>query len=231
MSGTMFIHATLLCYAMTGIRAEVRIHSPEGCPVVGVSEAADAPSTSVTRAVDDETVTEEFVLHTDRPPDPDPTGIEDGVEEVFAYGSKRAYRFQRQRDDDCPCEDIEAHDCPLLETYVRDGSLVVVFHATDLDHLRDVLTDMKARWSNVSVHRLIQSGDERGERDLVFADRGELTDRQTEVLETAHEMGYFDHPKGANATEVAEELGITQATFAEHLAAAQRKLLSSILES
>lgn len=43
-------------------------------------------------------------------------------------------------------------------------------------------------------------------------------------------MGYFDHPKGANATEVADVLDITQATFAEHLSAAQRKLLSTILD-
>lgn len=56
-----------------------------------------------------------------------------------------------------------------------------------------------------------------------------LTDRQREVLESAHGMGYFDHPKGANAGEVAAELGVSRSTFAEHLAAAQSKVLESIL--
>lgn len=196
---------------------------------MGASEAASAPSTSITKAVDGDSVTEEFVLHSEAPHDGEATEAFDGMEEVFTYGSKTAYRFERSRGDPCPCESIEVLGCPLLETYVRDGSLVVVFHARGVDHLREVLTDLRDRWSNVSVQRLIQSGDDRSEQDLVFVDRSELTERQREVLETAHEMGYFEHPKGANATEVAAALDITQATFAEHLSAAQRKLLSSIL--
>jgi predicted DNA binding protein len=44
-------------------------------------------------------------------------------------------------------------------------------------------------------------------------------------------MGYFNHPRDANATAVAEDLDISPATFAEHLALAQSKLLDSILES
>jgi len=44
-------------------------------------------------------------------------------------------------------------------------------------------------------------------------------------------MGYFDYPKGANATDVAEELGVARSTFTEHLAAAQTKLMDAILEA
>ncbi|WP_455429089.1 helix-turn-helix domain-containing protein [Haloarcula regularis] len=65
----------------------------------------------------------------------------------------------------------------------------------------------------------------------MLVDRGQLTDRQREVLETAVEMGYFEYPKGANAGEVAEALDITVSTFAEHLAAAETKLLGSIVEN
>jgi predicted DNA binding protein len=43
-------------------------------------------------------------------------------------------------------------------------------------------------------------------------------------------MGYFEHPKGANAGEVAEALAITTATFSEHLSAAQSKLFDAILD-
>jgi predicted DNA binding protein len=49
------------------------------------------------------------------------------------------------------------------------------------------------------------------------------------VLRTAHQLGYFEHPKGANAGEVAESLDITTATFIQHLSAAQQKLLDSVL--
>jgi hypothetical protein len=51
------------------------------------------------------------------------------------------------------------------------------------------------------------------------------------VLETAHRMGYFDHPKGADAGDVADELGISRSTLAEHLSTAQSKLFDAILDA
>jgi hypothetical protein len=44
-------------------------------------------------------------------------------------------------------------------------------------------------------------------------------------------MGYFEHPRTANAGEVADELDISRSTFAEHLAAAQSKLLDAVLDA
>ncbi|MDX1745614.1 MAG: helix-turn-helix domain-containing protein, partial [Halobacteriales archaeon] len=85
-------------------------------------------------------------------------------------------------------------------------------------------------FEGIDVTRLLRSSDKQDDQSLVFVDRAELTARQEEVLETAHRMGYFEHPKDANAGEVADALGITTSTFTEHLAAAQRKLLHSILD-
>ncbi|MFC7230794.1 helix-turn-helix domain-containing protein [Saliphagus sp. GCM10025308] len=48
------------------------------------------------------------------------------------------------------------------------------------------------------------------------------------MLETAHEMGYFEYPRTSNAGDVANALGITRSTFGEHLAAAQRKVLQTL---
>jgi predicted DNA binding protein len=42
-------------------------------------------------------------------------------------------------------------------------------------------------------------------------------------------MGYFAYPKRANAEAVAAELDIDSSTFAEHIAAAQDKLLTAVL--
>jgi len=63
----------------------------------------------------------------------------------------------------------------------------------------------------------------------VPVDLEKLTDRQREVLETAYEMGYYQYPRGANASEVADALDICPSTLAEHLAAAQTKLLDDVL--
>jgi hypothetical protein len=57
-----------------------------------------------------------------------------------------------------------------------------------------------------------------------------LTDRQREVIETAFEAGYYDWPREATGQEVAADLGISSATFSEHVHAAERKLLTVLFE-
>jgi predicted DNA binding protein len=107
---------------------------------------------------------------------------------------------------------------------------VLSFVARDLESVREIVTVLKEQY-DVSLECLTRSATADGESDRVFVDRSVLTERQREVLETALEMGYFDHPKNANATEVAAALDISRSTFAEHVSAAQSKLLQSILES
>ena len=210
----------------TGIRAEVAIRSPGGCPIASVSADTGASSRSISRSMgspDGDTVTEEFTLDASVPVD------RDDVERVFSYGSRDVYRFKRERGAGCPCEAIERHECPIVDVHTRDGTLYLVFHAPDMDRLKAVIGDVRGTFDDVEVRRLLRSSEDRDERELVFVDSGALTDRQREVLETAHEMGYFEHPKGANAGEVAEALGITSSTFTEHLSAAQSKLFAAIL--
>lgn len=60
--------------------------------------------------------------------------------------------------------------------------------------------------------------------------REHLTDRQREVLETAYEAGYYDWPRDCTGQEVAAELGITSATFSQHVHVAERKLLAVLFE-
>jgi predicted DNA binding protein len=57
-----------------------------------------------------------------------------------------------------------------------------------------------------------------------------LTNRQREVLRTAFEAGYYDWPRTATGEEVADQLGITSATFSEHINAAERALLAALFE-
>lgn len=57
-----------------------------------------------------------------------------------------------------------------------------------------------------------------------------LTDRQREVLQAAYEAGYYEWPRGCTGTDIAETLGITSATFSEHIHAAERKLISVLFD-
>jgi len=210
----------------SGIRAEVAIRTPDGCQIASISEETGATSRSISRStgpLDAAAVTEEFVLDSDVPVD------REGVDRVFSYGSRDVYRYSRERGIGCPCEVIERHDCPVVDVHTSDGTLYLVFHAPDMDRLQAVIGDVRDAFAGVEVRRLLRSSEDRSDRELVFVDSSSLTDRQREVLETAHEMGYFEHPKGANAGQVAEALGITTSTFTEHLSAAQSKLFDAIL--
>ena len=213
-----------------GIRVEVAIEDPEGCTVAQASRTADGGTYSVTKSVDPnapETVTEEFTLDADL----GGADLPDDVEPVFQYGSRTVYRFQRELGRMCPCECVEAFECPVVDVHTNGSRLFLVFHAPDMATLQATVQDLRDRYPSLDVRRLLRSKQDGPGHSVVFLDRDKLTDRQREVLERAHGMGYFEHPKAVNAGEVAEELDISSSTFAEHLAAAQRKLLAAILDS
>ncbi|MFW6317767.1 MAG: bacterio-opsin activator domain-containing protein [Halorubrum sp.] len=69
-----------------------------------------------------------------------------------------------------------------------------------------------------------------GQRYLQAALEARLTDRQREILESAHAAGYYDWPREVTAEELAERFDISPATFHQHLRAAERKLLALSLE-
>lgn len=64
-----------------------------------------------------------------------------------------------------------------------------------------------------------------GPRDALDA----LTARQREVVEVAHEAGYFEIPRTASVADVAETLELDPSTVGEHLQRAQRNLVSRLV--
>ena len=209
----------------SGIRAEVSLPTSAPSPFDGVVDGS-SPIYSVSRCAPDldaQVVVLEFIADADLP-------RPEGVEVVFDYGDKAAYRFEAPCVDDSPFAVLDRHGVPVSETTIRDGRLLVTFHASDLPTLRSVLDGFQESCPDMQVLRLLQSSSTPEESDLVTVDRSDLTERQREVLTAAYEAGYFEHPKGANAGEVAASLGIDRSTFSEHVAAAQRKLLSTLLD-
>jgi predicted DNA binding protein len=213
-----------------GVHAELAVTGESVCPVATASETAQVRSV-VRAAVPDDAV--EFTAETALEANSvEGDGVAD-IEEVFRHDDAIVYRFRRPAGTPttCACEVVERHGSPVRHLRAEDGVVVLSFVAHDLDTLRRVVEDLREQYDGVSLRRLTQSDAPEADTDadLVLVDRAALTDRQREVLRTAHEDGYFDYPKSANATEVATDLGINRTTFAEHLAAAQSKLLDAVL--
>lgn len=53
-----------------------------------------------------------------------------------------------------------------------------------------------------------------------------LSKRQSEVLSAAVQMGYYDYPKKCNQSDIAEVIGISQGTVAEHLQLAESNIMN-----
>ncbi len=210
----------------SGIRATVSFPSGEVCPIAGLSER---PGTTVASVVPNvspvgcDTCVTEFTLETGDPPDVD-------MVRVFSHGSIQRYRLDHGEGLGCPCEALGELGCAVSRYDARDGDLTLTFHAADYEELRAVIGDLRERFPDVDIRRFVRSPTDDAHRDGVFVDRDRLTDRQLQVLETAFEMGYFERPRGANATEVAARLDIDPSTFSEHLATAQGKLFEEVLE-
>lgn len=231
---------------MSGIRAELVFETPGSCPVAELSADADGPLTEISwTGGDGATAAEQFTGEpgvaqvTGEPGSKQATeeqGAEqvtdehgaEGVEEVFDYGAQSVYQFDRETETPCICEYLESRLGPVAETYALDGDLHVTFHAGRMHNLREVLRECKEQFGDVRVEYLVRGRESEDDSEIIPVDVRRLTERQREVLRTAYEMGYFEYPRGANAGEVAEELGIRPSTFTEHINAAQSKILDEL---
>lgn len=214
---------------MPGIRAELVFADADTCPVAGFAGEAEGSISDVswTSANGNGTVTEQFTASTD-----EETATDDasgGFDPVFDYGVEQVYEFERDSEDPCICEEIEASVGPVTAVNARDGDLHVTVHASDMDDLRNAIGELQEQFGSVRIEYLTQGADDRDESALIPVDVRKLTARQREVLETAYEKGYFNYPRGSNASEVAAELDIEPSTFTEHLNTAQSKLLDELL--
>jgi predicted DNA binding protein len=211
-----------------GVRATVSFRGEPVCPIADLSARAGTTVDTVSAAVCLAESTEgalEFSADTDADVD-----VDTDATPVFSYGDTGRYRLERGRDGvTCPCECLGAFGCSVAEYTATDGTVTLVFHAADYDELRAVVADLRERFSGVTVERFVQSAPGGNPGDPAFVDRSRLTSRQLEVARTAYEMGYFERPRAANATEVADALDISRATFTQHLTAVQAKLFEDLL--
>ncbi|WP_435092888.1 bacterio-opsin activator domain-containing protein [Halorubrum sp. N11] len=67
--------------------------------------------------------------------------------------------------------------------------------------------------------------------DFHLAFENQLPKKQRAVLKTAFHAGYFDWPRKSTGEEVADRLGVTQATFSEHFRGAERTLFEAVFET
>lgn len=208
---------------MTGLRVELEINSPDACPVAAATADAGAPAKQIAWSENGDGTVEQFALETGG------AELSGRISSIFEYENEGVYQFVREHKQ-CPCERIEAAGQPVADVRADGGLLYVTLHLGDRDALGVTMDTLREAYEDVTIKTIARTDTgSTDEAELVPVNRGQLTDRQREVLETAYAMGYFDYPRGANAGEVADALGICASTLTEHIAAAQSKVLSDLL--
>ncbi|WP_408957087.1 helix-turn-helix domain-containing protein [Natrinema sp. 74] len=114
---------------------------------------------------------------------------------------------------------------------LQNGVFEVVVTARDWDQFRamaDEVQETLGEFELLSVTQDEEPGEPLDSGRLTEVLVSKLTDDQLAVLETAYDRGYFDIPREASATELADELDIAQSTVSERLRTAERTLLELI---
>lgn len=114
---------------------------------------------------------------------------------------------------------------------VEDGRSRTVVEVAPETNVRELVEAVRAAFPEtdlVSKREVERSIDSHGDfREQVAA---ALTDKQRRALEAAYYGGYFEWPRDKSASELAEEMGVSGATFHQHLRGAEREIFTDILE-
>lgn len=211
---------------MPGILATISVEDPGSCPVVSEFDGSEVKNVRWAVDGDGEPVGEVEVESEDGDAE-----TSEGFSKIFETedGNGETYRFNRG--SGCICEGIESLGVPVSDVRFRNGSMYLALHLGGVERLRDVLRKISddIGEDNVSVKSVVRSGSGGEDADPRVVDMGCLTDRQREVVQTAHSMGYFDSPRRATGEEVAEEMGIAISTFSEHLSSAEKKVFDELV--
>ena len=126
---------------------------------------------------------------------------------------------------------LAKHGALVTALTVADGEVrfvVEVPSERDKHQIVDIVHDhyadatLRAQWT---VAR-----DDPAITDFHLAFENQLTEKQRAVLKAAYHAGYFDWPRKSTGEEVADLLGVTQATFSEHFRGAERTLFEAVFE-
>lgn len=110
----------------------------------------------------------------------------------------------------------------------ESGWLHLSIAACSYDEIQRTIKSFDDLGIDVDLKQIVRSG-EADETTTVVVDLASLTDRQRQIGRLAARRGYFDSD-GANAADIADELGITPSTLSKHLRSVIREFFSQIFQ-
>ncbi|MFP8953901.1 bacterio-opsin activator domain-containing protein [Natrialbaceae archaeon A-arb3/5] len=126
-------------------------------------------------------------------------------------------------------ETIATHGGRVESATIEDGEFRFVVELPRGRDTRQIIGLIREQRDDITY--LAQRTTERSERSGSGSQsvlEQDLTEKQRSALQTAYFAGYFDWPRESTGEEIAERLGISPATFNQHLRTAERKFFDSM---
>ncbi|GGM60633.1 PAS domain S-box-containing protein [Halarchaeum rubridurum] len=155
-------------------------------------------------------------------------GIEDAT---VVGGADEAPLFEFRLPASSFPDDLAARGVRIEGVSAADGGARVELELPMSVDTRSVVERVRERYDDVELVRYRET--ERPpttERDFVAAVEERLTDRQHAALKRAYLSGYYDATRTATGDELAAAMGVSRATFHQHLRAAERKVFAAIFD-
>jgi predicted DNA binding protein len=197
-------------------------------PLTGAAAVADGGiAVEVVRQVDGNTSMYVDVASEDEAAVSDRLSAEDGIDSVeTVHGGDPARLHVTADAGTLPGIAVE-RGASVDSLEVRSDGYAAAVDVGPSGDVSGVVEAIEDRYDRTTV-RSIRSH-EREDGGVTGGHLSELTDRQLAALRTAYVEGYFETPRERSAEEIAGSMSIAGSTFLQHLRAAERKLLSSLL--
>ena len=109
---------------------------------------------------------------------------------------------------DCVCTSIAASGCVFSIESVSAGALVFSIVVRDRERVSELVAAVRDAGATVQLEAITPLEVDTGVQFDV--ETSAITDKQLEALELAVELGYYDDPRRADLSELADRLGITR---------------------
>ena len=150
---------------------------------------------------------------------------DDRIRYLHAARSDGRYNYRCLSKHSCVVHELVSAGFLVDDIHYDAGDARFTGAVVGHDVLRGVL-DTAGDTVGVTLERVFPLA---GEDDAPVADRWGVTPAQADALLTARDMGYFEVPRGADASDVAAELGVSKSAFLERLRRGQNRLLGEAL--
>ncbi len=132
--------------------------------------------------------------------------------------------------DHCVCPVFSEHDCLASIEGFEGRTLSITVAVPDREELSAVVAALRERAATVRLKRIASSAVDTGRRMLEL-DADGVTEKQREAVRAAVRSGYYETPREADLSDLADHLDVSRSAVSQRLTAVESKLVEELFRA